>query len=178
VASSIARSGRRLATVSAAAPRLWKARAVSRRSPRAQQQHARLGETAEDVEGELDCDAGHADLSLGDGRVGAHMLCGLERLLENAVEHRAGRAARLRVRIRLLHLAEDLGLAEHLRVEPGGDLQQMLHRLAAVETQAIFSNSAGSKPLAGTEGRLDAGRGLAVGGHAIKIPRGCTCSAS
>ena len=46
---------------------------------------------------------------------------GVERLTEEAIEERAGRADLERV----AHLAEDLALAGHERVEPGGDAEQV-----------------------------------------------------
>ena len=45
----------------------------------------------------------------------------MERLPEEPVEQRAGRAALERV----AHLAEDLALAGHERVEPGGDAEEV-----------------------------------------------------
>ena len=59
--------------------------------------------------------------ALGDRRLGAHLLAGVQRLAEEPVEQRPGRA-------RLeggAHLAEDLALAGDERVEPGGDAEEV-----------------------------------------------------
>jgi hypothetical protein len=56
---------------------------------------------------------------------------GLERALEDAVEHRARHAARERVGVGVLHLAGDLDLADHLGFESGDDGEEMLDRLEA-----------------------------------------------
>ena len=49
----------------------------------------------------------------------------------NSVQHAAERAGRLGGARRLLHLAEDLRLAEHHRIEPRGDAEGVAHRLLA-----------------------------------------------
>ena len=59
--------------------------------------------------------------ALADRRLRAHLAAGVQRLAEDAVEQRPGRA-------RLVggaHLAEDLALARHERVEPGRDAEEM-----------------------------------------------------
>ena len=63
--------------------------------------------------------------------VRAHFLRHRERALEQLVQQRAERAGRLGRAHRLLHLAEDLRLAQHHRVEAGGDAERVAHRLLA-----------------------------------------------
>ena len=50
-----------------------------------------------------------------------HLLAGVQRLAEEPVEHGPGRAGL----VRGAHLAEDLALAGHERVEPGGDAEEV-----------------------------------------------------
>ena len=57
--------------------------------------------------------------------VGAGPLAGLERVAEQQVERGAGGALLAGALPGLLHLAEDLALAEHGRVEPGGDPEEV-----------------------------------------------------
>ena len=56
----------------------------------------------------------------GDAGLGAGPLAGLERVAEQQVQARTRRALLLSAVPRHLHLAEDLALAEHGGVEPGG----------------------------------------------------------
>ena len=101
----------------------------------AEHQHAAASQVAEDLEREIHRHAGHADLALADGGMGAHMLGGLEGFLENPVEHRSRGAPRLRRGVGVLHLAEDFRLADHLRVDAGGDLEEVLDGGAVVQLE-------------------------------------------
>ena len=71
----------------------------------------------------------HRHRPLGDARLGAHALGGREGALEEPAEDRAGGAALDRGAVRVLHLAEDLRLADHHRVERGRDAEHVAHRL-------------------------------------------------
>ena len=51
-------------------------------------------------------------------------------------------------------LAQDLGLAENLRVEPGGDREQMTHRLRAVEALELARERHAARPGEIAEPRL------------------------
>ena len=55
----------------------------------------------------------------------AHVLGNGKRALEQAVEHQPQRARRLGGLYRLLHLAQDLRLAQHHRIEPARDAERM-----------------------------------------------------
>src|SRR5262249_54202251 len=90
---------------------------------RAEQEDVRGLEAAKDIEREIDRDIGDAYLALGDRGMGAHRFRGLKTFLENTIQHRPGRAARLRGSIGLLHLTEDFRFAEKLRVEAGGHFE-------------------------------------------------------
>ena len=59
--------------------------------------------------------------ALADRRLRAHLASRVERLAEDAVEQRPGRAGL----VRGAHLAEDLALARDERVEPGGDAEEV-----------------------------------------------------
>ncbi len=84
-------------------------------------------------EREVHRDVRHADRPGGYPGVRAHVLGRLERLLEDPVEHRAGGAARLGGGVGLLHLAEDLVLADELRVEAARDLEEVQRGVPARE---------------------------------------------
>ena len=60
-----------------------------------------------------------------DGGVGARPLAGLEGVAEQEVERGPAAPSSRAALPRLLDLAEDLALAEHGRVEPGGDLEEV-----------------------------------------------------
>ena len=74
----------------------------------------------------------HADRVAADGGLGAGALGGGEGLLEGAVQRAAEAAGAARVAPGLLHLAEDLRLAQHQRVQPGRHPEQVAHRVGLV----------------------------------------------
>ena len=90
----------------------------------ADEQHAAPVEPAEHLLGQ--CRRGRRDRgrALGDRRLGAHLLAGVQRLAEEPVEHRPGRAGLER----RPDLAEDLALARNERVEAGGDPEEVQRR--------------------------------------------------
>jgi hypothetical protein len=55
----------------------------------------------------------------------------VQRALEQPVQHRARGARRGRVEVRVAELAEELRVAEHLRLDAGGHAQQVTHRPVA-----------------------------------------------
>ena len=93
-------------------------------------QHMTFAEVPENLLRERNGHGGHTHLTFADGGFAAHDLGGVQRLLENPVEHRADGSRRLRHGIGRLHLSKNLGFADHLGVEPGGDFKQMDHRVA------------------------------------------------
>ena len=82
-------------------------------------------EAAEALGGHRDGGLRHRRDVAGDAGVGAGPLAGLEGVAEQQVEGRAGGALLAGAVPRHLHLAEDLALAEHGRVEPGGDREEV-----------------------------------------------------
>jgi hypothetical protein len=85
---------------------------------RADEQHALVLEARENARGELNRGGRHRDALRSHARRRAHLLGDRERALEQLVQHRAERARGFRGARRVLHLAQDLRLAEHHRVEP------------------------------------------------------------
>ena len=119
------RSSPRLTTATMRPPRFARFRAVS--SPVSP---APTTTTARPVRSPKTCcaSAAAADATdvgaLGDRRLGTHLLARVQRLAEQPVEHgprRAGLVGRA-------HLAEDLALAGHHRVEPGSDAERVQRR--------------------------------------------------
>ena len=67
----------------------------------------------------------------GNARLRAHALRDGERAVEDSMQHGSGRAGERRLLVMVLHLAEDLRLADDHRVEARGDAEQMPHALAS-----------------------------------------------
>jgi len=63
--------------------------------------------------------------------MGPRPRAGLERALEDAVEHRARHAARERIGVGVLGLTRAFGLADHLGIQARDDREQMLDGLQA-----------------------------------------------
>ena len=95
----------------------------------ADQQRALVLERLEDLTGEIDRDARHRDRPRGDLRLAAHALGGREGAGEEAVQQRTARAGLGREAVRLLHLTEDLRLADHQRVDRRRDAEHVAHRV-------------------------------------------------
>ncbi len=96
---------------------------------RADEQHTLLVEPFEDAFRKMHGGGGHRDDVGTDGRGRAHFLRHREGALEQLVEQRAEGAGLFGGTRRLLHLAEDLWLAEHHRVEAGSDAEHVAHRI-------------------------------------------------
>ena len=104
------------------------ARAHDQRTPRA--------EIAEHAVGERQRHRAGGRRVRADGRLRARTPAGRDRRPEEQRERRSGRVAGGLVRV--AHLAEDLGLAEHERVEPGGDAREVPRDvLARVHVEVI-----------------------------------------
>ena len=84
---------------------------------RPHQQHRLAGEAFEDLAGQLHRRVGDRDREPPDLRLGPYPLGRAERLAHQRVEHRPRRPGGLGQRERVLHLPQDLGLAQHHRVE-------------------------------------------------------------
>jgi hypothetical protein len=136
---------------------------------RSHDQDPGLVQLAENIQGQVHGDVGHADLSGGDGGVGAHVLRRLEGLLENAVEDRPCRAAGLGRGVGVLHLAEDFVLAQHLRVEPRRHLEEMLGRRRPGQAEADLLEFGRIAAAAGAEGGLDPGDRGRVGRDSVEF---------
>ena len=120
--------------------------------PGAEEQRPAVLDAAERLGCELD-GGGHDRLrQLGQARLGAHALARAERILEEPVQQRPGRAGGQRRIVGLAHLAEDLGLARHERVETGRDPEEVLDRslvIPAREHVAELEPGAALEVLAG-----------------------------
>src|SRR6267154_283621 len=77
---------------------------------------------------QLDRDAANRGGTAADGGLGANFLHGLERLLKDPVQHWASEVRRPSRFIRGLHLAGNLRLTQHHRIEAAGDAKEMAHR--------------------------------------------------
>ncbi len=92
---------------------------------RAEEEEMGVGGVAKDTGGKLGGDGADTDGTAANGGVGTGPFGGLETFLEDAVEDGAGGAAAGGVGVGVLDLAEDFGLADHLGIEAGGDVEDM-----------------------------------------------------
>ena len=97
----------------------------------ADDQHPAVSQLAERALRELDGDRGDRQRALRDPGLRAGALAGGERVAEQPVEDRPGRALDERQLVGALDLALDLGLADDHRVEARGDAEEMLGRRAS-----------------------------------------------
>ncbi len=131
-ASSRPRSSVRLAIVIDFGARAAKCVAVSSiMSPAPISSSRCLGDRRKDPLGELHGGRGHRDRRAADVRLRAHVLGDGERALEQPIQHEAEAAGGGRVPHRLLHLAQDLRLAQHHRVEPARHAERVRDRPVA-----------------------------------------------
>ena len=91
----------------------------------ADDEHRRVAQVADDLARQAERRVADRHRALGQLGLAPHALAGGERGVEQAVEERAGRVQIGRGRVGLLHLAEDLRLADDERIEPGGDPEQV-----------------------------------------------------
>jgi hypothetical protein len=98
---------------------------------RADEQHLLVLQAREDARRELHRRRRHRHARRADAGGAAHLLGDGEGALEEPVQHRAERAGGLGGARGLLHLAEDLRLAEHHGIQARGDTEGMAHRLLA-----------------------------------------------
>ena len=105
---------------------------------RAHQQHRAAVQLAEDLGRELDRDVRQRDGVPADRRLAAGALRRGDRAVAQAVQHRAEAARLLGRLVGVLHLAEDLRLAEHHRVEAGRHAERVPHRRLALEPVEVL----------------------------------------
>ena len=102
----------------------------------ADEQHADLAQVLEQLRRQPHRGGGHADRMGADLGRGAHLLGDRERALEQLVQRRAQRAGLVGLAHGLLHLAQDLRLAQHHRIEPGGDAEGVARRGAVFHARS------------------------------------------
>ena len=116
---------------------------------RAEEERAPAFEALELPGRQVDRRSGDGLRHLGQLRFGADALAGVEGLLEEAVQDRARRIRPQRCLVREAHLAEDLRLARHERVEPCGDTEEVLDCLASLPRREDALELEAGKPLQG-----------------------------
>ncbi len=121
----------------------------------ADQQQVLVGERRVDALGELDRRRGHRNRRAADVGVASHVLRHRERALEKAVEDQAQSARRFGAAHRLLHLAENLRLAEHHRIEPAGDAKGVRDRAILRQRVDIRMERLGGHPVEALQPALD-----------------------
>ena len=88
---------------------------------RADQQGGALGQISENLLGQPDCGKGHRNRAGADAGVGAHLLGDCKRVLKQPLQSAAERPGAVGGLIGRLDLTEDLRLAQHQRIQPGGN---------------------------------------------------------
>ena len=157
----------------------------------ADQQRLAALQVAEDLSRQADRGESHRHRVLADGGVGPYGLGRAEGGLEQPPEQRADTAGLAGDCVGRLHLPENLRLAQHQRVEPGGDAHHVTHGLVVdvhigaglefVEAEAVIVGQPGQYrvgfqlillqiELAAIAGRKD--RGLAGGRDATQLAQG------
>ncbi len=86
-------------------------------------------------------------LARADARGRAHFLRDRERALEQAMQQAAEGARRFGGARRFLHLAEDLRLADHHRIESRGDAEGVAHRLLVGQGIEVLLKVRGAQPV-------------------------------
>jgi hypothetical protein len=122
-------SGRAVRDDQVRALTLQRPRGQIRHFSRANQQHGSSRETFEDFLCVIDGHRAERHRIARDLGLAPHPPRDPVRALETGAQDRAGDARADRGFMRLLHLAQDLGLADDLRVQAGGDAEQMVDRL-------------------------------------------------
>ena len=125
------------------------------------EEHVLVFQAREDAGRELDGRRGHGNAVCAHASGRAYFLGDGKRALEKPVQHRAERSGRLGGARRFLHLAEDLRLAEHHRVQPRSDPERVKYRLFLVEGIKVRGELAGAQAVILREPRGDGLRLLA-----------------
>ena len=103
----------------------------------ADEQEPLRADRRKDPLGELHRRGSHRDGRAADVGLRADVLGDGERALEKAVQHKPQRSGGFGIAHRLLHLAQDLRLAQHHRVEAGRHPERVRHRLFARQREKI-----------------------------------------
>jgi len=116
------------------------------------QQHGRFTEPGKTVLRQAYRDGRHRHRIRADTGIGARALGGGEGLLEQAIQLPAECPGLARGGPRLFHLPEDLRLAQHQRIQAGGDPEQVAHGVAVVMpvqvvVQIVASVRMGGQPV-------------------------------
>ncbi|MCW0417707.1 hypothetical protein NB689_003461 [Xanthomonas sacchari] len=111
----------------------------------ADQQHGGFAEPGEGTLRQAHRGGGDRDRIGAHAGVGARALGHREGLLEQAVQAAAHRPMFACQRPGVLHLAEDLRLAQHHRVQPGGDPEQVPHRVRVLVLVQIAVQTGGMR---------------------------------
>ncbi len=110
----------------------------------ADHQHPLLTEVAKRAPGKPDSHRGDRDPLLADRGLLAHPAAGSESAAEETVEDRPGGALDQRQLVGAFDLALDLGLADDHRVEPGGDLEKVVGRVARAQRVEVAEQLGGA----------------------------------
>jgi len=130
----------------------------------ADQQYAGLAQVGEHLLGEAHRGERHRHGVCADAGFGAHPLGHREGVLQQAVQRRLQRVRLARKLVGILHLAEDLRLAQHHRIQPGGDAEQVARRVLLVVAVQELVQLAGSQTMVAAQPRQR--QLLGAGGHA------------
>ena len=93
----------------------------------ADEQHRAVGQVLEDLLAQAHAGSRHRDRLGADGGLGAHFLGDRERALEQLVQVAAQHVGILRHARGRLHLAQDLGFAQHHGIQPAGHAEGVAH---------------------------------------------------
>ena len=93
----------------------------------ADEQHRAVGQVLEDLLAQAHAGSRHRDRLGADGGLGAHFLGHRERALEQLVQVAAQHVGILRHARGRLHLAQDLGFAQHHGIQPAGHAEGVAH---------------------------------------------------
>ena len=126
------------------------------------QQHGRIGQAGKGVLRQAHGGGRHRHRVDPDPGVGARALGHREGLLEQPVQAVAQGAVLARQRPGVLHLPQDLWLAQHHRIEPGGDPEQVAHRVGVVVPVQVGRQALGVAV-------HPAGQGVAVARHRVDL---------
>ena len=144
----------------------------------ADDQHAPALESPEDLPRQRHRREADRHRAFAERRLGADALADAERPVKQLAQHRPGAAPAGGGLERVLHLSEDLRLADDQRVEAGGDAEQMLRRRLVAEREQVRREALGRQRMVVAEERDDV---LARPRRGSRWPRrsrtGCTWTA-